>query len=416
MPCVLLICYYFPPLGGAGVGRPLSLFRLLPSHGIQCDVLTVKPVAYRVFEPELLEGLDTSHIHRSGSRDPQRLLRLVGIRRVRESHIRRAGWISNLFFPDPKIGWVAPAVRLARRLLRENNYTALISTSPPISCHLVAQAIHRETDLPWIADFRDFWISYKIEDVFADQSRRERAWELIGTIKDRAAVVTTCNPTISEYLSGGEVIFNGYDDTLAQHWGAPSDRTVVNIGLLGTYDELVPIEPLLRVLSMLREASPELFKHIRLLQVGRVDEGWFHSLLHKHGMFELCTLHGFQDRRRSIEILSEASLFYFGLASTKERGIIPSRLFDLFASGRPILAALPPGSAVADLIAQIDNGFRYDPTQHDDQARAADFIGRFAQQHLSGEMSLIVQPEYASRFSASAMVTKFADIVQGLRP
>jgi hypothetical protein len=413
-PRVLLICYYFPPLGGAGVGRPLSLFRLLPSHGIQCDVLTVKPVAYRVFEPELLEGLDATCIHRAGSRDPQRLLRLAGIRLVRESHIRRAGWISNRFFPDPRIGWVAPAVRMARQLVQDNNYTAMISTSPPISCHLVAQAIQTETGLPWIADFRDFWISHKIEDVFASRSRRERAWELIGTIKDRAAVVTTCNPAISEYLGGGEVIYNGYDDTLAQHWRVPSDRTVMNIGLLGTFDELVPIEPLLRVLAMLRQSSPELFKNIRLLQVGRVDEGWFRALLRKYALFELCTMHGFQDRRRSIEMLSEASLFYLGLASAKERGIVPSRLFDLFASGRPILTALPSGSVVAELIAEIDNGCPFDSDDSADVRKAADFIGRLARQHLSGEMSLIVRPEYASRFSASAMAARFAEVIRNL--
>ncbi len=413
-PRVLLICYYFPPLGGAGVGRPLSLFRLLPSHGIQCDVLTVKPVAYRVFEPELLEGLDTTRIHRAGSRDPQRLLRLAGIRRVRETHIRRAGWISNLFFPDPKIGWVAPAVRLARRLVRENNYMAMISTSPPISCHLVAQAIHGETGLPWIADFRDFWISHKIEDVFADQSRRERAWELIGTIKDRAAVVTTCNPAISEYLGGGEVIFNGYDDTLAQLWQPPVDGTTVNIGLLGTFDELVPIEPLLRVLAMLRRASPELFERIRLLQVGRVDTGWFRALLQEHALTEVCTMHGFQDRRRSIEILSEASLFYFGLASAKERGIVPSRLFDLFASGRPILAALPPGSVVADLLEESGNACIFDPSDAGSVEKAVDFVGDLMQEHLSGELSITACPTYAQPFTATAMVARFAELTKAL--
>ncbi|MCK4574663.1 MAG: glycosyl transferase family 1, partial [candidate division Zixibacteria bacterium] len=64
MKRVLLVCYYFPPLGGAGVGRPLSLFRYLPQFGYECDLLTVKPVAYRGYEPELLEGLDQSRIYR----------------------------------------------------------------------------------------------------------------------------------------------------------------------------------------------------------------------------------------------------------------------------------------------------------------------------------------------------------------
>jgi glycosyltransferase involved in cell wall biosynthesis len=165
---------------------------------------------------------------------------------------------------------------------------------------------------------------------------------------------------------------------------------------------------------MLRQSSPELFKNIRLLQVGRVDEGWFRALLRKYALFELCTMHGFQDRRRSIEMLSEASLFYFGLASTKERGIVPSRLFDLFASGRPILAALPSGSVVAELIAEIDNGCPFDSDDSADVRKAADFIGRLARQHLSGEMSLIVRPEYASRFSASAMAARFAEVIRNL--
>ena len=63
---VLLICYYFPPLGLGGVGRPLNLFKRLPNHGWECDVLTVKPVLYRAYEPELLDGLDQSRISGRG--------------------------------------------------------------------------------------------------------------------------------------------------------------------------------------------------------------------------------------------------------------------------------------------------------------------------------------------------------------
>ena len=45
MKRVLLISYYFPPLGLAGSGRPAQLFRGLPEKGIDCHVLTVKPAA-----------------------------------------------------------------------------------------------------------------------------------------------------------------------------------------------------------------------------------------------------------------------------------------------------------------------------------------------------------------------------------
>jgi len=412
MPRLLLICYYFPPMGGAGVGRPLALFRSLKDHGIDCGVLTVKDVAYRVFEPELLHGLDETRIHRAGSRDPQRLLRLLGVRKVRASRIGHAGRLSNRFFPDPKIGWVAPAVRLARKLIRENRYTAMLSTSPPISGHLVAQAVQVETGLPWVADFRDFWTSRRIEDDIADASRRERAWELIRSIQGSAVMVTTCNPAISEYLGGGEVIYHGYDDKLAQRWRTPSPGSLFNIGLLGTFDELVPVEPLLKVLAVVRNRAPQLLTSVRLLQVGQVDPGWMNGLLDRYSMRDIGVMHGFQSRRRTVEILNEASLFYFALASSKECGA--SRVYDMLVSGRPILAGLPPDSVVAETIVGAGVTDCFDPHNAEDIERAAAFVEHLIRRHHAGELSITPRPDYARPFSASAMVAKFADVIHGL--
>ena len=102
---VLLICYYFPPLGGAGVGRTLSLFNELGDFGYDSHVLTVKPVVYRMYEEELLEQLDSSRIFRSGSIDPQRLLYLFGLRKVSSKYADGSRLVSKSFFPVSKVGW-----------------------------------------------------------------------------------------------------------------------------------------------------------------------------------------------------------------------------------------------------------------------------------------------------------------------
>ncbi len=141
---VLLVAYYFPPLGMAGVGRPLNLFKHLPSFGYDCDLLTVKPVAYRKYEPELLDGLDLSRIYRAGSFDPQRIMYLLGIRQVNPRTIARGSAVGEKLFPDSKIGWVRPAVRLGKKLHARNQYAAVISTSPPISSHLVGMRLAKE--------------------------------------------------------------------------------------------------------------------------------------------------------------------------------------------------------------------------------------------------------------------------------
>jgi len=412
-PRVLLICYYFPPLGGAGVGRPLSLFRQLPSHGIECDVLTVKDVAYRVFEPELLADLDTTRVHLAGSRDPQRLLRLLGIRKVGAGSIRRVGWLSRRFFPDPKVGWVKPAVRLGRQLARKRRYSALLSTSPPISCHLVAQALSAETGLPWIADFRDFWTSYRIEDGFSDSAKRRQAWEIVESIK-KSAAVTACNPAISAYLSGGEVIYNGYDDELARLWRAPKSDSRFHIGLFGTFDQLVPVDPLLKVLAVLRDRSPQLFERVRLLQVGQIDPAWLNAALDRYGVRDICICHGFRSRRRSIEILNEAALFFIALATPQGSGIVPSRLFDMLASGRPILGAVEPGGPTAGLIAKADHHFCLDSQQSESVSESAAFLESLIERYGSGQLSILPCPEYARPYSAGAMVDRFARLIESI--
>src|SRR5574341_1987492 len=105
---VLLISYYFPPMGGAGISRPLALFQNLPAHNYDCHILTVKPVLYRVYESELLQELDGTKIFLSGSREPSRLLYILGVRNISTKAADYSRMVSKNFFPDSKEGWIKP--------------------------------------------------------------------------------------------------------------------------------------------------------------------------------------------------------------------------------------------------------------------------------------------------------------------
>jgi hypothetical protein len=235
MKTVLLICYYFPPLGLGGINRPLNLFRRLPQHGYDCHLLTVRPVAYRAYEPELLASLDRRKIFRSGSRDPQRLLYLLGVRELRDRTIEKGQAVSDRFFPDNKAGWVKPAVRRGMRLLSTTKYDAIISTSPPISAHLVAEELSRNSGIPWVADFRDFWGSFKLEESVEDREFVARGKRLLKHITETAAAVTVVNDSIRKYLNIGELIANAYDEDLAATWKPPEQSDRFTIGLLGNH-------------------------------------------------------------------------------------------------------------------------------------------------------------------------------------
>ncbi len=405
---VLLVAYYFPPLGGAGVGRPLALMRGLASRGYECHVLTVKPVTYRVYERSLLEGIDQSVIYRSGSFDPQRLMYLLGARKVKSTSIEKARAIADRFFPDSKIGWVRKATRFGTTLATNKRYDAIISTSPPVSAHLVARTLARQFDLPWIADFRDYWTAFKPEDWYSSQHSIDRAHSLLYTIEKEAAVVTSANKSIADYVDAATVIPNSYDSQLAQQWQPLEQNDRFTIGLFGTFNKFYPVEPLLKVLARIRDNSPDLFGKISLLQAGDVSHKWLFDNLETYNMTGICDCRGYVPRIDVNNVLSGCALFYLGLPFDNEKGITTARIFNLLASGRPLLAAVPSVSEIAALIDGAGCGFCFDDSS---LSEAADYTAKLTQRYLAGELDIAVLPEYALKYSSEKMVDQFADLL-----
>ncbi|MBN1211535.1 MAG: hypothetical protein JXA92_03080 [candidate division Zixibacteria bacterium] len=411
MKKVLLVCYYFPPLGLGGVGRPLNLFKKLPAFDYDCHILTVKPVTYRLYEPELLEGLDKKKIFRSGSHDPQRLMYIFGVRKLNDRILKSSRRASDKFFPDSKAGWVKPAIRLGRTLVNNYRYAAVISTSPPVSSHLIAKQLAQDFDIPWVADFRDFWTSYKVEDSFTEKKNIEKGLKLLEEIKKDAAAVTVVNPTIAEYLDSEEIITNGFDSDTAQLWSTSKDTGSFYIGLLGNQNESKAVEPLFKVLTVLRKTAPVLFDRIKIIQVGQVDKEWFESVLDKFDLRNRCQIHGFQKRQDTVRLLSETSLFYIGLDASGEQKIMPSRMFDLLASGRPVLSFVAAESEIARLLGLTGAGIYF----HDDTIdKAAEYLRQNIEKSASGNMHITPLPEYARPYSSEAMVEKFARLLDSL--
>lgn len=407
---VLLVCYYFPPMSGAGVTRPLALFRHLPEYDWECHVLTVKPVAYRAFEPELLEGLPEERIYRAGSTDPQRLMYLMGLRTVADRVIRRGRGMSDWYFPDPKVGWVRRAVALGRTLLANRDYDAILSTSPPISSHLVARKLSREFRRPWIADFRDYWAIRpdRPEEQYAEQpGRLRRVKRLLGAIRTDATEVTAVNETVGEYVRANSVIYNCYDENVAAGWKLPSGKEFV-IGVLGTLNEVTPVAPLLRILDRLRREQPELFARVKVVQVGETDLEWIRDQIDGYGMGERFELYGWRSRRETVEILSEASVLYLGVASEAERGLSTGRVYTMLASGRPILAWAPEVSELAQLIAYTGSGRSF---FGEDGSSAAGYLSELIRAHDEGLTVVTLDPAYAKEFSSGAMTEQFAGLL-----
>jgi glycosyltransferase involved in cell wall biosynthesis len=170
---VLVITYHFPPDGEIGGVRPYQLARHLPTFGVDPWVLTVEPRFAESLDPGLgAPGVPEDRIVRTTVDGTARdgVLRLWRALKPAVSSASRAqppqpprrrgvrDWVDSwLSFPDPRIGWYRPALRVAEQVHRRVGFDALLSTSPPRVAALVASRLSRRHQLPWVMDLRDPW-------------------------------------------------------------------------------------------------------------------------------------------------------------------------------------------------------------------------------------------------------------------
>jgi len=175
---VLMIVYYYPPLGGIGSQRTLKLAKYLTRIGWEPTVLTVGVNTIATVPCDESAGaLDGVRVLRSRNPDLVfRFKRLLGFDTSQRVAVRLAaddasggrlarlkkraakwalGWLG---IPDRVVDWYPWAAREADRICRELKPSVIYSSSPPETCHLVAAHAADKAGIPWVADFRDPWI------------------------------------------------------------------------------------------------------------------------------------------------------------------------------------------------------------------------------------------------------------------
>ena len=204
---ILIVTPYFAPQSHAAVFRAYKLAKLLPRFGWKPYVLTVdrnylynedrsllddlprevEVVTARYIEPTLrglrmaLGGEDRTF----ASLKSRGLIRANASGRDVPSRPGLPGkfyeylvgrWLQD---PDAHWTWYGPAVRAARRLIRERSIPLVFTSANPFTCHRIGLTLQRE-GCRWVADLRDPH-TYCHNNcsphpaVFAHQRRLERA-------------------------------------------------------------------------------------------------------------------------------------------------------------------------------------------------------------------------------------------------
>ncbi|MFH1681356.1 MAG: glycosyltransferase [Candidatus Eisenbacteria bacterium] len=374
---ILLVSYYFPPLGGVGAFRAVKLARYLPRFGWRPFVLAPRPPYYYCIDPTLGEELGGEvRVFRTESADPFRLFGRLrppptggaadGARRD-PLFGRLTRWAKGvntwLFVPDNSIGWYPFAARAARRIVREEKIDLVYTINVPQTCHLIGRAAKRGTGVAWAADFRDAWTANP--DLPAPTPLHgsiNRSLE--RSVLREADGVVCVNDTIRSILASaaggcGEerflTVHNGYDpEDFEGLERKRSDRfTMVFVGTFHKRTDprllLRPYGECLRSGRIPRGAS-------RLVVVGAQTARTLGAVRELSLEGEVETT-GFLAHRESLSWMVSADLLLQVIApGPGSEQIVSGKLYEYMGAGRPVLTIGPAGEA-RSLVTNLRLGF-----------------------------------------------------------
>jgi len=403
---ILMIAYYFPPLGMGGVQRMAKLAKYLPQFGYDVQVLTVRPIRYPAYDFTLLEELPAEvTIHRSGSSDPARISKFLPLPIRAGSRMKTfAKEKSGRFWPDSKIGWKRPALRLARKIAADHKPVLILSSSPPITGHLVAMDLKNETGIPWVADFRDPWESRSPEKLYQSQALVEKSNLLLKEIIATADAVTAINEPIARDLGLAAVaITGGYDTDDFMSISDMPKRKTFRLCYLGTVGPLHPIEPFLEAARIACGIDAEFDSLMRLKIIGANDRD---QLTKQAGAYNLVGRLEIIDYRPHLEALKAAAGAAITLISVPEGypEILTGKIFDYLPFPAPILASVPAEGEVEKIIKACHGGVCVEPGQPRALAEAMVQLFRNHQSGIPWDKGDI------SRYTRSNMARRFAEV------
>ncbi|MFQ5641120.1 MAG: glycosyltransferase family 4 protein [bacterium] len=384
---VLVITYYFPPSGGAGVQRTLKFVKYLRDFDWEPVVLTAKDADYPTYDESLLAEIPKDiAIYRSRIFEPYKVYRKFTGRKANEStdiatlsldqkskqklSERLSEWIRAAFFiPDARIGWLAFAYSKGREIVKKENIQMIYSSAPPYTTHLIARKLQKVSELPWVADFRDSWIGWVSTPQWRPRLSRAVEMQMEESVLRYADRILTVSRGIKEDLLGRHpqcrdeswrLLPNGFD--AADFDSAPAkDRDgVLTITYTGSlYGPRNP-KSLLRALELLQKENAEITKKVRVRIVGRVGESVINDIQASpvKNAFEIVS---YLPHKESLGYLlsTDVSLLIIDDAPVNH-GIIPGKVYEYIGAGRPILALAPEGE-VTELIQSNDLGYAIDP-------------------------------------------------------
>ena len=352
---VLIISYYFPPMGLSGVIRTSKMAKALSKNGWRVVVLTATPKEYQTYDESLLQELIDAgvHMYSTPSKNPPK----------QGEVITSPGWLERnilkplrgqVYFPDPAIRWKRMAIAAADGIINEYDISVLLSVSPPLSNFVITDLIAERHQIPFLLDYQDGWT----KGITVDQQQKDRSsahLKLEHHVLNRAARIIVPSRNAKEqmikdyrFLKHDDVLIipPGYDRDDIQGLDVRKESgSKLIIMHTGRADYSGQLPAFLQGFAELLKSSPEIKRDVLISFPGLVDSVLL-AHIDKLGIRDSIHLPGYVHHKELFDAMSRAQVL---LAETKSHFLIPRKVYEYIAMQKTLAFIAPEQSALTTL-------------------------------------------------------------------
>lgn len=416
MKRVLMIAYYFPPIGGSGVQRPTKFVKYLPEFGWQPYVIsTDRPYGDgaegrdETLLADIPDGVRVWRVPTPQPRPVYRLAQWLGWRSEAVDAYRRGvtpppsatppaekrpptlaarvrhALLAPLYLihdppVDPAFYWALRIAPLAREIIHRERVDVVLTTVAPWSALLTGALLHRLTGRPWVADFRDPWTDNEFTYAPTPARRRFDTWLERRLLDVADAVISVTQPFqvgLRRKTRRADKLFvlipNGWDrddfpDLAAVRAGLPppasADGRIVLLHPGSAYQgEPLPLLAALDRLAAEGVALGRLYFHF-IGYVHPEDRQAIAASPHAR-LFRLDPQRVPHDE--ALRLMREAHVLL--LLLRKDPGASSGKIFEYMVAGRPVLASSAPEGVAGQMVRACGIGCVVAPADVGEMAR-----------------------------------------------
>ena len=374
---VLIITYYWPPMGGGGVQRWLKTTKYLREYGWEPIIFTTENGEASVIDEGMLKqipkGIETLRVpiwepfdaykKLTGKKKNEKLVPGTVAEENKSFMQNLSVWVrGNFFIPDARKFWIKPASKFLNDYLKNNEIDAIVSTGPPHTTHMIALNVVKKNKIPWLADFRDPWTNidfyHKLKlTSWADKKHKRLEQEVL--VKANQVITVSWSWAEDFHEIAGRmpmVITNGYDPEDFVTIGDVSLDEKFTITHAGSLNDDRNPHSLWKALSELIEAQEGFSKNLEIKFIGQVASSAIHEL-EQYGLGKYLKKIDNLPHNKVVSELVKSQLLLLPLNDTPNiNGVVPGKLYEYIGANRPIICIGKLDGDAAKIINETNAG------------------------------------------------------------